>query len=108
MLYAVGLETCCILYVIPVSQCDLNLTTTQKGLLGAASFSGMICSSHLWGFLADTVGRKRVILPSLLAAVSVSVIGSFIQNFHVFTALRFLNGFLYVIRFEFVVINFSQ
>lgn len=94
ILYAVGLETCAILYVIPVSSCDLNLTTSQKGILGAATFSGIICSSHLWGFLADTKGRRRVILPSLMAAVAMSVICSFIQNFYIFTALRFLNGFL--------------
>ncbi|XP_055325180.1 synaptic vesicle glycoprotein 2B-like [Sitodiplosis mosellana] len=93
ILYAVGLETCAILYVIPVSTCDLSLTTNQKGILGAATFAGIICSSHLWGFLADTKGRRRVILPSLMAAVAMSVVCSFIQNFYIFTALRFLNGF---------------
>lgn len=94
ILYAVALETCVILYVIPISQCDLNLSTSQKGVLGAAAFSGIICSSHLWGFLADTKGRRRVILPALLSAVAVSVVGSFVKNFYIFTALRFLNGFL--------------
>ncbi|XP_031626823.1 synaptic vesicle glycoprotein 2B-like [Contarinia nasturtii] len=93
ILYAVGLETCGILYVIPISQCDLNLTSSEKGILGAAAFSGIICSSHLWGFLADTKGRRRVILPALLLAVAMSVIGSFVKNFYIFTLLRFLNGF---------------
>lgn len=56
IMYAVSLETCAIVYVIPALQCDLNLTASQKGMLGAAAFAGIICSSHFWGFLADTRG----------------------------------------------------
>lgn len=58
VLNAVLLESCGIAFVIPVSQCDLKLTTSEKGILGAVTFFGIICSSHLWGFLADT--RKTI------------------------------------------------
>lgn len=93
ILFASFLETCCISYILPVL-CDEDLTTSQKGALAAASYVGVIFSSHLWGFAADTKGRRRVILPALLTAFLLSIICSFVQNFYVFTTLRFLNGFL--------------
>lgn len=80
--------------VIPVSQCDLELTANQKGMLAGVSYFGIICSSHMWGFLADTKGRRRVIQPTLLLAFLMSVASSFAPNFYIFLALRFLNGFL--------------
>lgn len=80
--------------MFPVAECDLNLSTSNKGILAGAPYIGMILSSHLWGFLADTKGRRRVIQPTLLVAFLVSVASSFVQNFYLFTALRFLSGFL--------------
>lgn len=80
--------------MLPVVQCDLNITTKQKGILAGAGFFGVLSASHLWGFLADTKGRRYVILPTLFVAFSLSLIGSFIENFYVFSALRYLNGFL--------------
>lgn len=94
ILNAVLLETCGISFVMPVSQCDLKLTTQEKGILGAVSFIGIICSSHLWGFLADTVGRRKVIQPTLFIAFLLSIASSFVNNFYLFAGLRFLNGFL--------------
>lgn len=57
VVYAVALEAMAILYALPVLQCDLNLSSSQKGVLSAAAFAGITCSSHLWGFLADTRGK---------------------------------------------------
>lgn len=94
ILNAVLMETCGMAFVIPVSQCDLKMSTSEKGILGAVSFFGIICSSHLWGFLADTKGRRYIIQPTLFVAFLLSIASSFVQNFYLFTALRFLNGFL--------------
>lgn len=94
ILCASFMETCGLAYVIPVSQCDLNLTMSEKGFLGAVAFFGMIFSSHLWGFLADTKGRRRVMIPTLLIASVLSVASSFTKNFYLFATLRGLNGFL--------------
>lgn len=91
---AVFFENCAIGFVLPVSQCDLDLSTQQKGILGGVSFVGIICSSHLWGFLADTKGRKCIIQPTLMIAFCLSVIASFSSNFYTMATLRFLNGFL--------------
>lgn len=54
VLSTVLLETLSISFILPVSECDLKLNSEEKGLLSGISFGGIIASSHLWGFLADT------------------------------------------------------
>lgn len=70
------------------------MTDYHRGILTAVSFFGIICSSHLWGYLADTQGRRCVIMPTLLVAFLLTCAASLAQNFYVFVTLRFLNGFL--------------
>lgn len=94
ILYAVVMETSGVIFLIPVAKCDLNLTTSKTGILGGASLLGIICSSHLWGYLADVKGRRAVIQPTLFIAFFLSFIASFVKDFHIFAALKFLNGFL--------------
>lgn len=94
VLNAVLMETCGISFIMPVSQCDLRLTTQEKGILGAACFLGIITSSHMWGFLADTKGRRCIILPTLIIAFCLSVGSSLANNFYLLASLRFFNGFL--------------
>lgn len=94
ILGCVVLETVSINFILPVAQCDLDLTTHDKGVLSAIGFVGMIVSSHLWGFLADTKGRKAVIVPTLLMAFVMTLISSFAKSFWFLVLMRFLNGFL--------------
>ncbi|XP_031625525.1 synaptic vesicle glycoprotein 2B-like [Contarinia nasturtii] len=93
ILFSVLMETSAIAFILPVSQCDLNLTTSEKGILAAASLFGTICSSHLWGFLSDTKGRRAIIQPTLFLAFFCSICSSLVQNFYILSTLRFLNGF---------------
>lgn len=94
VLGCVFLETVSINVILPVAQCDLEMTTQNKSLLSTVGFVGLIVSSHLWGFLADTRGRKTIIIPSLFIAFCITIISSFTQSFWLFVVLRFLNGFL--------------
>lgn len=80
--------------VMTVAQCDLELTTSDKGILGAIGYVGIIVSSHFWGFMADTRGRRNTLIPSLIIAFVVTFISSFVNNFWLLVFLRFLNGFL--------------
>uniref|UniRef100_A0A182P3F5 Major facilitator superfamily (MFS) profile domain-containing protein n=1 Tax=Anopheles epiroticus TaxID=199890 RepID=A0A182P3F5_9DIPT len=93
ILAAVLLETLGISYVLPVAECDLMLTTKEKGVLSAISFAGIISSSHLWGFLADTRGRRTVILPTLFLAFASTILSSFTTSFWLITITRFFTGF---------------
>lgn len=93
ILIATFVETCGIGYVIPVSQCDFKITLSEQGIMGCVSFIGVICSSHLWGYLSDTKGRRCVIMPTLIVAFLLSCASSLAQNFYLFIVLRFFNGF---------------
>lgn len=94
VLLNVIMESICIGYSFKFIQCDFNITNTQEGLLGAASFLGIIVSSHLWGLLADTLGRKRIMQPTLFLSFLVTVIASFSPNYEILISLRFLGGIL--------------
>lgn len=92
ILATVLLETLGISFILPVAQCDLNLSTQDKGLLSAIAFAGIIASSHLWGFLADTRGRRKVIMPTLFLSFTITVASSFVKSFWIFTLMRFFSG----------------
>lgn len=51
-----------------------------------------IYSSYFWGYMVDTKGRRKIMLPTLLIAFLISLVSSFAQNFYQFAALRFANG----------------
>ncbi|XP_011177279.2 synaptic vesicle glycoprotein 2B [Zeugodacus cucurbitae] len=90
----VYLEAVGVSFALPVLECDLNLSHRQQGILGAVSFVGVIASSHFWGFLADTQGRKRTMQPALILGFVITAFSSLSPNFLTFALLRFLNGIL--------------
>ncbi|EAT32850.1 AAEL014910-PA [Aedes aegypti] len=93
ILTAFLLETIGISYVIAVAGCDLQLSTSDKGILSAVGFLGVIVSSHLWGFLADTQGRRKVIVPTLFLTFAITIVSSLMTNFWMLTVCRFMAGF---------------
>ncbi|XP_058839965.1 synaptic vesicle glycoprotein 2B-like [Topomyia yanbarensis] len=93
ILTAFLLETLGISYVIAVAECDLQLSTKEKGVLSGIAFVGVIISSHLWGFLADTMGRRKVIVPTLCLTFGTTALSSFATGFWSIVILRFFAGF---------------
>lgn len=94
-LMACGLfELTSVNFILSFAQCDLDMSSTDKGILSAIGYVGVILSSHLWGFLADTKGRRATLIPSLLIAFVVTVLSSLANNFWLLVCLRFINGFL--------------
>ncbi|XP_026478597.1 synaptic vesicle glycoprotein 2C-like isoform X2 [Ctenocephalides felis] len=81
-------------FVLPSADCDLNMTLNEKGLLSASAFLGLVLSAHMWGFLADTRGRKFVMRLSLSIALVCSWISSLSHQAWLLTLMRFLTGFL--------------
>ncbi|XP_018564187.1 synaptic vesicle glycoprotein 2B [Anoplophora glabripennis] len=93
-LMCVIIESMCAMFITPAAQCDLNLDLSQKGLMYSISFLGIVSSSHMWGYLADTKGRKIVLIVSLVSSAVVGFICSFVSLPWLFILLRFINGFL--------------
>ncbi|XP_058456875.1 synaptic vesicle glycoprotein 2B-like [Malaya genurostris] len=87
------LEVLGISFVIPVAECDLKLSNEEKGVLSGVAFAGVIVSSHLWGFLADTMGRRKVITPTLCLTFGITVLSSLATGFWSIMILRFFAGF---------------
>ncbi|XP_057666431.1 synaptic vesicle glycoprotein 2A-like [Diorhabda carinulata] len=92
-LMCVIVETMCAMFITPAAQCDLELSTLHQSLLYSMSFLGVVTGSHLWGYLADTKGRKMVTMLSLIVSSIFSFICSFVTVAWLFILLRFLNGF---------------
>nr|CAD7410429.1 unnamed protein product [Timema poppensis] len=57
-------------------------------------FAGMIASSQLWGFIADTNGRRKVLIITLLINCCCTIASSFSSALWVLVLFRFLNGVL--------------
>ncbi|XP_038222112.1 synaptic vesicle glycoprotein 2C-like [Zerene cesonia] len=79
-------------FILPSAQCDLDLTTETKGWLNSIIFIGMMVGAYAWGSVADSLGRKRVLIAiSIINALAI-VASSFSQNYELFMLFRFING----------------
>ncbi|CAO1393250.1 unnamed protein product [Diamesa tonsa] len=94
-LMSVIVETLNIGFVIPMieSECEMKLTLSDKGLLNGAAFAGVVISSHFWGFLADTWGRKKVMHLCSTISFIFSALSSFSANVWMLIITRFFVGF---------------
>lgn len=81
-------------FILPASQCDFQLTTSDKGIISSSTFLGVTISCYFWGFLGDFKGRKWVILRALICSSIFSLISAFMDNFAVFVICRFFVGVL--------------
>lgn len=79
-------------FILPSAQCDLDLNTQTKGWLNSIIFIGMMVGAYCWGSIADTLGRKKVLIViSFMNAICI-VASSFSQSYLLFMIFRFLNG----------------
>jgi MFS transporter, VNT family, synaptic vesicle glycoprotein 2 len=53
---------------------------------------GIILSSHLWGFLSDTYGRRKILIVASVSAFVASVLSSLAVNLFQMACFRLLNG----------------
>jgi MFS transporter, VNT family, synaptic vesicle glycoprotein 2 len=79
-------------FILPSAQCDLNLDTHKKGWLNCIIFVGMMVGAYFWGSIADSLGRKRVLIVISIMNALCIVISSFSQTYEFFMFFRFLNG----------------
>lgn len=88
-----ALSVTIISFVLPSATCDFHLTSQDKGLLTASPVLGMLFGSYWWGCLADTKGRKTVLICTLLLDGAFGLLSSITPWYTAFTVLRFLGGF---------------
>lgn len=82
-------------YILPAAKCDLNISTSQQGFIYIATTFGFAFSSFIWGFLADTWGRRKVLQTELTISFLLSIISSFSVINWMLMVTRFLIGLRY-------------
>uniref|UniRef100_A0A0A1XT62 Synaptic vesicle glycoprotein 2B n=2 Tax=Zeugodacus cucurbitae TaxID=28588 RepID=A0A0A1XT62_ZEUCU len=87
-------ETSTMSYILPSAECDLKLTLLHKGLLNAITYAGMISSAVLWGYLADTKGRKKLLVFGYLSNIISVLGGACSQNVIQLMVFKFISGFI--------------
>lgn len=79
-------------FILPSAECDLKLSTHSKGWLNSIIFIGMMAGAYAWGSVADSLGRKKVLIAiSFMNGICI-VASSFSQSYELFMIFRFLNG----------------
>lgn len=91
---ASAVENTNISYILPYAKCELKLTTSEQGLLSAVSYVGVILTSHMFGFLADTWGRRNVLRVAAIGGFICSFLSAFAIDKISMIALRLLSGTL--------------
>ncbi|XP_049946114.1 synaptic vesicle glycoprotein 2A-like [Schistocerca serialis cubense] len=91
-LVAMCFEVLGIAYVTPAVLCDFDMTSFEKGFLSGTINIGMIVSSHLWGYAADTWGRHVVLSLTLGLNFVCSVLSGLMPSLALLIVFRLLSG----------------
>lgn len=89
---SIMVEDNCMAFVLPAAKCDLQLTPAEQGCMYVAATLGFVCSSHFWGFMADTWGRRKVLRTALALCCITSAISSLAANSWMLMGSRFVVG----------------
>ncbi|XP_050688040.1 synaptic vesicle glycoprotein 2A-like isoform X2 [Eriocheir sinensis] len=87
-----AIEILCVSILLPAAECDLHMTSADKGWLSAMAFIGMMVGGYVWGCLGDIYGRRNTLVISLLVNGISGLASSFVQTFPAFLFLRFVSG----------------
>ncbi|KAI4457404.1 synaptic vesicle glycoprotein 2 [Holotrichia oblita] len=92
--WASMMDTTTMSYVVPAAHCDLDLNLQQRGMLNAITYLGMITSALLWGFLADTLGRKKILIAGYLIDAVCVIIAGLSQSYEMLVTAKFFTGLI--------------
>ncbi|KAJ8977731.1 hypothetical protein NQ317_019406 [Molorchus minor] len=90
--WAAVFETTTMSYIFAPAHCDLDLSLEDKGYLNSITYAGMITSGPVWGFLFDTLGRKKLLILGFFADACFVVISAFSQSIVPLMICKFLGG----------------
>ncbi|CAG9765151.1 unnamed protein product [Ceutorhynchus assimilis] len=88
------LDTSTMSYTFVAAQCDLELSLSDKGLLNAVTYAGMITSAMLWGFLFDVLGRKQLLILGFLVDAVFVFTSAFSQSLLLLLITKYLQGLI--------------
>ncbi|KAI4457434.1 synaptic vesicle glycoprotein 2 [Holotrichia oblita] len=92
--WASMMDTTSMSYVVPAAHCDLDLNLEQRGMLNAITYLGMISGALIWGFLADTLGRKKILIIGYLLDAICVIIAGLSQSYEMLLTAKFFTGLI--------------
>ncbi|XP_035440966.2 uncharacterized protein LOC118269771 isoform X1 [Spodoptera frugiperda] len=87
-LFASILEMVGIAFVLPAAACDLDIPDYLKGILTSLPNIGIILTAPFWGRAADSLGRKPVLLGSLIVSGVTAFIAAFMPSLITFALFK--------------------
>nr|XP_026498440.1 organic cation/carnitine transporter 7-like [Vanessa tameamea] len=78
--------------VLPSVACDMELTTSQQGLLSAVPLIGVMISSYAWGLGADTIGRRTTLLIAMPIGMLLNLAASIAPNYIYLAVFKFFSA----------------
>jgi putative MFS transporter len=87
-----GLDGAVVSFVLPVLKTQWTLTPIQIGLVSSFGFVGVFVGALSAGLLGDSIGRKSVMMYSLVVYCAASVVSAFCHDFSSFVAARTVAG----------------
>ncbi|VVC44488.1 Hypothetical protein CINCED_3A025275 [Cinara cedri] len=93
MYTAIAFSVTSVSFIIPSAQCDFQMNSTRKGLLNGIMMIGMLVGSLIWGYVADSKGRRFTLIISMLMDGFFNLLSSVSQVYPVFLVCRLISGF---------------
>lgn len=78
--------------VLPLLTKEWSITSVQAGIIGSYGLIGMMIGSIIFGWIADKIGRKKVILASVFIFSLFTALGGFAGGPVSFSWFRFIAG----------------
>ncbi|XP_032596478.1 synaptic vesicle glycoprotein 2C [Drosophila grimshawi] len=95
-------------FIMPTAECELELSMFDKGVMNAVTFAGMIISAFPWGFVADTMGRRIVLIVGGLSDGVCVMCAALSQNSTQLMIFKFFNGVFICGPFAVIVSYLSE
>src|SRR5579885_1116823 len=87
-----GYTVLAIAYAMPILVREWKLTPSEIGMIFSAGYLGQLVGAILCGWLAEKIGRLRVLLFTILRFVSMDIACLFTWSAGTMIAARFLQG----------------
>ncbi|CAN0548700.1 unnamed protein product, partial [Ectocarpus sp. 8 AP-2014] len=88
-----AMEVLVLAFALEAIATSFELSSVGKGLIGSASFFGMLVGAGFWSIYADKRGRRTAFVSSLACVFVGGVFSALSPSFHVLCLCRVLVGF---------------
>ncbi|UKA64615.1 MFS transporter [Arthrobacter sp. FW306-04-A] len=87
-----GMDGAVVAFLMPTIKTAFALDNSQLGLVASASPFGFLFGAVIAGYLGDRIGRKKVMMYSLVVYAVASLVAALAGNFEIFLVARIITG----------------